>query len=319
MDGANLRIFVNGVQEATASSGTGSFRPTNATGQTMQITHAAVTNIYLDETACYLNVALPVARALAHYQAGALRGFRGGPVVGLPHLRALGVLDAISNAAPRNIRVGTRGMQPVFQHGQDPLVELRKCALAELPNGKLFVARDGTITLLDAAHRTVSPWNTSQMMFSDNVGDDAYDYLKDDGLTTDYSDSFLINEWNASRTGGDLVTSRDATSIAAYGTYSQTLSDLPLTDTADVSTITAALLAKYKDPFERVLEIKPQMQDPDTMDVTMQRELGDKIRIKRNPPGGGATFDQSVWIQKISVSWSATVPFMAVTFGVSPL
>jgi hypothetical protein len=314
MDGTTLRIFVNGVQDATAAIGFGSIRPTNtATGATMQITHAAVADIYLDETACYLNVALAPARVWAHYQAGALRGFRGGNTLGLSHLRANQVLDAVGSAAPRNIRTGTTGLQPAFQHGQDPLGELRKCALAEMPDGQLFVSKNGTITLLDAAHRSVSPWNTVQATFSDDGTVGQIPYLS---LATDYSDSFIVNQWSANATGAAVVTVSDATSISTYGPRPQTLSELPITLAPD--TILAALLAKYKDPMYRVTQIKPKMADTASIAPTLQLELGDKIRVLRTVPGGGARLDQTAWIQKIQVNGSPGLP-LDVTLGVSPL
>jgi len=311
LDGANLRIFINGVQDNTAGSGTGSFRPTNAAGAPTQINGIAlVTSISLDETAFYLKTALPVARALAHYQAGALRGYRGGSTVGLAHLRATDVLDSISSHAPRNIRTGTRGMQPVFQAGQDPLTELKKCALAEMPEGLLFVAADGEITLLDAAYKTVAPWSTVQLTFDDDGTDLPYT-----DLTPDYSDSYLANRWDLSRTGGDLDSSSDQASIDQYGDYPKSVTDLPLTSDADVTTIGDALLAKYKQPQSRILSLKPLMANVDVLDGVMRREIGDKIEVFRTPPGGGTRLDQALWIQRIEISGEPGRP-PDVTLGV---
>jgi hypothetical protein len=312
-DGANLLIFINGVQEATATAGTGSFRATNlTTGLPMSIRGVTgVTDVLFDETCCYLGVALPVARALAHYQAGASLGFRGGDLGGLSHIRAGQVLDAVTNDAPRNIRVGARSLLPTYQHGQDPLGELKKCALVEMPNGTVFIAKDGTVTLLDAAHRTVSPWNTAQIAFKDDTTGVYYE-----DLVVDFSDSFLVNEWNASVAGGTLVTSSDAASISKYGKRSQTLSDLPLAGAVGPSTITAALLTKYKDPLMRAQQIEVNCSDFDGADQVFGLELCDRVTVQRTIPGGG-TLSLTAFIQKIDVTGSNDQTPWHVTLGLS--
>lgn len=321
LDGTTLRIFLNGVAAGTTAVIAGAFRPTLAGGTTAQINGVTgVTELWFDETASYNTTALSATRLLAHYTAGASRGFRGGTVLGLPHLRANQVLDAASSDTPRLIRTCTRGMQPVFQRGQSPVEELKKCAQAEMPNGALFVSQDGTVTLLDAAHRSaIGRWNTTQMTFGDEgtVGQWPYE-----DLDVDYSDTYIVNEWNASRLGGQLTTSTDATSIAAYGKRSQTLSDLPLTQDADVSTITAALLAKYKDPMQRVLSITLNSQIADdhaVLNGVFRLDLCDRIRIIRTLPPGGSWFDETLYIQKIEVSASNDQAAWSVRLGVSPL
>jgi len=316
LDDANLRIFVNGVQDATASSGTSVIRPTLSSGATMQITGiSTVMNLDLDETACYSSTALPVARVLAHYQAGALRGYRGGSTLGLPHLRAGDVLDSVTNDAPRSLRTGTRKMHPTFQHGQDPLFELRKCALAEIPNGSLFVSKSGTITFLDAAHRSVSPWDTTQATFGDEGTAGQLPYLE---LDVDYSDAFIINEWNANRTGSTVITASDAASISRYGKRSQTLSDLPLTQDADVTTITAALLAKYKNQMLRVTSVTTDTSSIEVTDNLLRRELADRVRLIRTWPGAGLGWlDQTLYVQQIEMSGANDLKPWAIRFGVS--
>jgi len=201
-------------------------------------------------------------------------------------------------------------MQPVFQAGQDPLTELKKCALAEMPEGLLFVASDGEITLLDAAYKTVAPWSTVQLTFDDDGTDLPYT-----DLTPDYSDSYLANRWDLSRTGGDLDSSSDQASIDQYGDYPKSVTDLPLTSDADVTTIGDALLAKYKQPQSRILSLKPLMANVDVLDGVMRREIGDKIEVFRTPPGGGTRLDQALWIQRIEVSGEPGRP-PDVTLGV---
>jgi len=276
---------------------------------------SGVTNLYFDETAVYNSTALSAARLLAHYNAGALRGYRGGTTSGLSHLRANDVLDSVSSDAPRNIRTGARSLVPTFQHGQAPLEELAKCQLAELPDGALFISRDGTIVLLDAAHRSVAPWNTVQMTFGDEFNVNQWPYAD---LRTDYSDSFIVNEVNASALGASLVTSSDATSIATYKKRSQSLGELPLAGGSDVPNITAALVAKYKDPMFRALSIDLDTADVHIADEVFLRDLGDRVRVIKTLPGGG-WFDEELFIQKIEVNGSNDGTTWKVRLGVSPV
>ena len=138
-------------------------------------------------------------------------------------------------------------------------------------------------------------------------------------LDVDYSDSYLVNEWNASRAGGQLVTSSDATSISAYGKRSQTISELPLTADADVSTISAAMLAKYKDPMQRALTLDLSMADLNVLDLVFTLDLCDRIRIIRTLPPGGNWFDETLYVQKIEVSGTNGQEPWTVRLGVSPL
>ena len=59
------------------------------------------------------------------------------------------------------------------------------------------------------------------------------------------------------------------------------------------------MLAKYKEPMERISSISPDMSDPDTIAATYALEIGDRIEVRRTPPGGGARIVQQLFVQKI--------------------
>jgi hypothetical protein len=178
-----------------------------------------------------------------------------------------------------------------------------------------FTAKDGTLTFLDSAHRSVSPWNTVQATFGDEGTAGQLPYLDVD---VDYSEAFLVNEWNVTRDGGLLQTASDATSIARYFKRSQSLSGAPMVSDADAATVAAAMLAKYKDPMQRVTSISLNTLDLEVVNNVFRRELGDRVRVIRTLPGGG-WFDQTLFIQKISVSGQNDGGPWQIALGVSPV
>jgi hypothetical protein len=246
----NIYLYVNGVQVATAAWA-GSFATTLDAGAGLFVgpnVGSSTSTVWIDEVAFY-RYGLTAATVASHYQAGQQRGFARGHTA---DTRCGTILDAVTSHAPRSIRTGTRNLVGSYMVGQAPLDELRKARSAENVDAMLFIARDGTVTLLDAAHRSVSPWSTVQATFGDAGGAE----LPYHDIAVDFSDSFLTNEWNVTGLGGTdangkVQTASDATSITRYYKRSQSVTDVPVPSDAQVAVIATALLAKYKDPLTR--------------------------------------------------------------------
>jgi hypothetical protein len=308
--GGSVRIYVNGVQEAS-SAVTGSFGATDA-NETLVVGPADTGDRAYDEIATN-RYGLTAARVWAHYTAGALRGF---PRDQEPGDRINAVLDSIASTANRRIRTGTRNLTGSYMVGQPALNEVRVAETGESVDAVLFIAKDGAVVFLDDGYRSVSPWNTVQATFDDDGTDFPYN-----DISLDYSDSFLANIWTGNKVGGTLQTAPDATSISVYDdrtpSFAQ-LNDLPLTTDADVTTALAAMLAKYKDPMTRITRLEIMSGNKDIIDNVMQREIGDRIRVLRTPPGGGARIDQQLFIQSINIDARPAVPWRVV-WGLSPL
>jgi outer membrane receptor for monomeric catechols len=134
----------------------------------------------------------------------------------------------------------------------------------------------------------------------------------------DYSETFLYNEINVSRVGGELVTDDDSTSVSAYGTRTLAATELQLTDDADVTAIATALVAKYKDPMQRITSLGVFLYDTVTISEVLSLDLGYRVRIFRTHPAGGARIDQTAFVQRIQLSSRPGQP-ITVTLGVSPL
>jgi hypothetical protein len=304
-----ITIYVNGV--AAGSTGfSGSVGAMDA-GSFMRIGQSGAFggNRSYDEVAWY-RFALPAARLLAHYVAGTQRGFPAQD----PGARINAVLDLAAGNASRNIRAGSRELHPVFTKGQAPLDELRRAESGEAVDAVLFVAKDGTVTFLDDGHRSVSPWSTIQATFDDDGTD--LPYLS---LEIDYSESFLFNKWSVTRTGGTTTTVSDAASIGQNFQRPQSLTDLPITTDSDQSAIASAMLAKYKDPMQRVVGLALDTSVPNVTEAVLALEVGDRIRVSQTPRAGSTRIDQTLFVQKIATSGANDQRPWSITLGVSPL
>lgn len=311
LESTDVILYVNGVEE-NSTAWTGAIDTVDPTGTPMFIGNGGVdigsAQRNFDELSFY-RTALDADAVMAHYTAGAHRGF---PRSQEPGDRVNSVLNAISSTAPRSIRTGTRNMTGSYMVAQDPLSELRKAENAESVDALLFVAKDGTITFLDDGHRSVSPWNTVQATFDDDGTDLPYF-----DISLDYSNSFLANVWHVTPAGFTTSTVSDAASVAAYDEWPQSLNDLPITGTG--TAIATAMLAKYKDPMTRVTELTLLCVDDDLIDQVFRLiDIGSRIRVFRTPPGGGSRIDQTLFVQKIQVDATPYRPWQ-VRLSVSPL
>jgi hypothetical protein len=305
-------IYLNGVQDAASAFTFAGFANSLDAGAELLVgPHGGSGSelVTISALAMY-RTALSADRIAAHYVAGSQRGFASG----FPSTQINQALDAIGSHTPRNLRQGTRNVNPVRMAGQSTLDLLRHARHGELPDGMLFIARDGTITLLDADHRSASPWNTVQATFGDAGGSE----LPYQDLTVDYSDVHLANSWTVTVEAGTPQMAEDATSIARYNKRSGTLTDLPLQNDSFAASVAASMLAKYAYPLQRITSITLLCATPAVTEAVFRRDLGDRIRILRTPPGGGARIDQTSFIQRIEVDADAHGPWKVV-WGVSPV
>jgi hypothetical protein len=307
--GGSLRLYLNGAQVA-ANAWTGTFGAVDAGSQFIVGDNGGTSvTIGHDEVAFY-RYGLSASRITAHYVAGTQRGFQtqqSGARIGA-------ILDAIDSQASRRLDAGVRTIFPRYMIGQDALGEIRMALRSDDPDSVLFAAKDGTLVYLDNDHRSSSPYNTIQLTFDDDGTDLPYTEID-----LDYSEAFLVNDWNVTRTGGLVQTASDATSISRYFKRSQSITDLPVTSDAESLSVANAMLAKYKDPMIRITSLTVTTQLPDLAEAIFRRDIGDRIRILRTPPGGGARIDQTSFIQKIDASGSNDGQPWKFVFSVSPL
>ena len=310
-EGGTMKLRVNNVQVAS-TAWTGPFpTPLDTSGADVEIGESgSVSQLTIDEIVSY-RYALSDARCSAHYTAFLQRGFARAQLAGV---RAAAVLTAAGSTATSSLGTGSRQMVARYMRGQPPLDELRLAAKAELPDGMLFIARDGTIKLLDAAHRTAAPYTTVQATFDDDGTDTFYADVE-----PDYSETFLKNTWRVTRTNGLTKTATDATSVAKYFERAEAIDDMPITSDVDAQTVADALLAKYKNPMTRLVTVSHTIMDNGIAGDVLPRDLGDRVRIVRTPPGGGARIDQTAFIQRIQIDADNSGQPWTVQWAVTPL
>jgi hypothetical protein len=309
--GSATLLYVNGLQAGSAS-----FSGTMGDGSAGHFSVGSIlttnTTVNPASVAIYRH-SLTAARVAAHYAAGVSRGFARGQLAGERMGR---LLDSVRSQAPRNLLAGSRPLAGQWTgNGQGTLDALREVENAEAVDAVMFIASDGTITFLDGGHRSTSPWNTVQAVFGD-AGGTELDYMD---IQVDYSDSFIANEWNVTRAGGTVQTASDATSQSQYLRRPQNITGLKLRDDSDAADVAADMLAKYKDPFVRVLSITPKTMDVNVADAVFSLEIGDKVTVKLTPLGGGARFSQDLWIQSIQIDADPASIYPHVRLGVSPV
>jgi hypothetical protein len=168
--------------------------------------------------------------------------------------------------------------------------------VAKSEGGLLFVDTLGRVVFLDA--------NRSVVVNATNTWGESDAELAYGGLTVVYDDARIWNDIIVETAGDTTSTSSDSSSIARFYRRSLVMSSLINLD-ADRNARANALLAAYKDPKIRVAEMQPSPETLDEWVRIFRAELGDGLRVRRRPPGGGL-IEQDSTIEGINVDFLAT-------------
>ena len=164
--------------------------------------------------------------------------------------------------------------------------------------GSVYADEDNFIQFADRhAILNETRSNTSQATF----GTGNLPYTE---IALDYSSSLIKNNVTATRTGGVVQTSTDATSVTAYGKKSYDLGGMAVSTDVQALATAAYIVSAYKDPAVRVssITIAPQYH-ADTMTQALSRQIRDRVTVQFAPPGGGA-ISQELFIEGIEHSVS---------------
>ena len=117
----------------------------------------------------------------------------------------------------------------------------------------------------------------------------------------DYDDTGLANLIRATRVGGTEQVAQNTASQTAYLTRTFMATGLTMQDDPTALDWARFILYQTKDPELRfsALEILPQRDENNLYPQVLGREFGDKLRIARRPPGGGAATVRQVYIRGI--------------------
>ena len=197
--------------------------------------------------------------------------------------------------------------------GQDILQHAFDVAVTE--PGFVFVDGSGFFVFHDRHHRLKAPYTVAQAVFSDNPGVGEFLYS---ALTMQQSK--IINVWRVTRSGGVEQVAEDDESIDANGgRLEESIATLHVDD------VTAFKYAQWrlsqtKDPRERFVSMLVEpLDDEDLWAQVFARSLGDRVTVKRTPPGAAEQIVQDGHIEAISrdlFSLEAGTP--SATWALSP-
>lgn len=205
------------------------------------------------------------------------------------------ILDSINwPATDRAVDTGDSTLQATTLEG-NALTELLLAADSEF--GQFYIDRDGHATF---RHRLApledSRSNTSQATFGDQTGELPYA-----DVTMDYSDDALYNVIRVTCEGGTEQTASDATSISRYLTRTYSKTGLLMETDADALQYANFALGMASAPELRFAEMHliPDNDPSNLFPQALNRLIGDRITVKRRPPGGGAVISRDVFIAGI--------------------
>ena len=222
------------------------------------------------------------------------------------------ILDSVSwPSTDRDVATGNTTLQATTLQGV-ALDELQLVAESEI--GELYMDGGGRLVYRNRqAVLTDSRSNTSQATFG--AGGLPYQ-----DVTLAYDDTTLVNLAQVTREGGTTQSASDSTSIAAYLTHTATESGLLMETDTEALSFAQFLVFIGKDPELRFtqLVVHPQRDPTNLWPQVLGREIGDRITVQLNPPGGGSTISRDVFIRGVAHdvqpgSWTTTWTLQSAT------
>jgi hypothetical protein len=121
----------------------------------------------------------------------------------------------------------------------------------------------------------------------------------------EYGDAQIWNYWTVTAPGRtDQVASNDS-SVGKYFIRPKELSTT-LDDVNDMQTRAAFLADKYGNPALRITSMRLDPRADDTQwPRVLGRKLGDKVLVRKRPPGGGTLIEQTSIVEGIAHQFTA--------------
>lgn len=210
------------------------------------------------------------------------------------------VLDQIAwPAGDRNLDTGTASLIPATLE-TSALEHLQAVELTE--GGRLFVARDGRVTLIgrgDSWSEVV--YRTSNATFSDDGVGLPYRAVEGEMFTLD--DDRIVNEARVRPFGGSEQVASDATSQTAYQLRSVSESSLE-EDLSAIKGRAEYLVSVGKNPAMRVpsITIKPESAPAALYPILLGAELGYRYTVERLPQGVGSAISKEVHLEAVEIA-----------------
>jgi hypothetical protein len=221
-----------------------------------------------------------------------------------PAFSLLGTTTVLGPAGDRSVGASDSDVQGVTLVNVAALQHLQDVMLVE--NGLLFMGADGAVTLQGRHRRLLPPYNQSQAIFGDDIASGELPYVN---VEPAYNAQQLWNEVRLQRVGGTVQVAADPTSRGRHflRTYPNGQGNLLTTSDAEVADQANWIIGHQstaKLRFRSITldgEASPSLLWPQIFG----RELGDRITVRRRPPGGGTLMEQESFIEAIDLSFDA--------------
>lgn len=164
--------------------------------------------------------------------------------------------------------------------------------------GELYMGPDGKVFARNRnAINNDSRSTTSQATFGDGGGSE----LPYFDLTFSNDDTQLVNRVIITRVGGTEQVAEDTASQAEFLVRTFERTDLLFNNDAAALNMAQWVLSLSAQPELRFesLTIKPQRDETNLYPQALNRLIGDRITIRRRPPGGGDMIEQDCFIRGI--------------------
>lgn len=309
----NLTLYLNGLQvwqgalSVGTSTNTFAALPPPSVQAVVQPRAGSTISPGLYGLAVYSG-SLTSTQASDHYQAG-LTGW-GHPTGDRAGTRIGRILDAVGwSAGDRALSTGSTVLG-TFTSASNTLQACQQ--VADVEQGLFFIDGSGNVVLRDRQWQwTNSAATTAQATFGDSTGETGYADIQIDGNHLDY----LRNVVTVSYSAGAVVV-KDATSVAAYGEQSDSVSAnfLPTWGGYVARQLGAFRLRARKDVAARIpmIRIKPRKATSTYLPTLLGLELGERVVVNRRPTGGSGSFSLSCTVQGIhhniaTDNWTTTL------------
>src|SRR5690606_32836575 len=116
----------------------------------------------------------------------------------------------------------------------------------------------------------------------------AEDEVSGDGLTVDVAETFVYNEAQVTRDGGDTQRADDQASVDAYGPRTRTLDGLGLRDDRQARQLAEWTVFRYAEPQARATawSVMPEL-DAASWEEVLALEVGHRVALEVVPAGVG--------------------------------
>jgi hypothetical protein len=186
--------------------------------------------------------------------------------------------------------------------------------VAKSDQGALFASRNNTLTFRDR-HSTISAVAT--LSFADTGAADTTPFS---AIDVAIGADLLFNRASVDREGGTAQTSTDAASMAAYGARSLSLGGLLLDSDDQSLSMSEFLLARYKDPTERLTGLTVNFASLADLQqaAAAAADLGDVVSVEVTPRGVGLPTEMTLTVEGVRHAISHT-GYHVMSLSLSPI